>query len=276
MRPFCRDAPTGDACSVRLSPLPAHSARYRYCRLNSSLSAGMHRQAMRDWQAGNNCYTIGPTRFDTANLKFHFGGQCPRTMCDRCGCNRYPFTLLGNVPAAVKFQFVRQVRRSRLASPLGGGAHRICGFCGRRGLFCCFYPLSHALRRASSPIGRAKCCRPVNSNLTMAVANRAGPTVCRRLPACQARIARRGIPANSNLTATGTNREGPTVCRWSRAFQARAVTGHCPINSNLIVAGTNRAGPMVCRRLPACQARAVTGHCPANSNLYSCCKTPDF
>ena len=128
------------------------------------------------------------------------------------GCFRHCPNPLGNVPAEIEFQSIVPLRRSLLASPFGGGAHRIYGFCGRRGLFCCFYPLSHALWRASSPMGRAKCCRL----------------------------------ANSNLTATGTNREGPMVCRRLPAFQARAVTGHCPINPNLIVAGTNRESPMVC------------------------------
>ena len=128
----------------------------------------------------------------------------------RCGCNRYPFSLLGIAPAVVsraflsawadsqcvpgaaiivtplgspdsflllisfalkfrplgrlfllpqlsfKLQFISPLRRSRLASPFGGGAHRIFIFCGRRGLFYRFCPLSHALRRASSPTGRAK------------------------------------------------------------------------------------------------------------------------
>ena len=57
--------------------------------------------------------------------------------------------------------------------------------------------------------------------------------VCRRLPAFQARIARRGIPVNSNLTAAETNREGPMVCRRLPAFQARTARRGIPENSNL-------------------------------------------
>ena len=89
-------------------------------------------------------------------FKLQFIGMPRWAMRARCSRFRYFPNPLGIVSAVVKLQFVEPLRRSRLASPFGGGAHRIFIFCGRRGLFFCFCPLSHALRRASSPRGRAK------------------------------------------------------------------------------------------------------------------------
>ena len=42
---------------------------------NWNLPAGMHRRAIRARQAGKYRYTIGPTRFDTAEVKLEFIGR---------------------------------------------------------------------------------------------------------------------------------------------------------------------------------------------------------
>ena len=172
---------------------------------NFSLSAGMHRQAMRYelrrsndilWaprpvaiiRSASGIRHLRPIPFDTANLKFQFVSpfySTPPSMSFRgraapVGISRYNLNVISAPKSVGNLQIVQwtdtflayliALREIATSAPSGPPRNDITG----------------------------KVC-PINSNLTVAETNREGPMVCRRLPACQARIACRGIPANSNL-----------------------------------------------------------------------------
>ena len=156
-----------------------------------------------------------------------FCAQRAQAMRAQCGRYRYPFSLLGNV-TAVQISVCRPVCTGRQCvlsaavivtrslcsvTLLRKSNFSLSGRCGEAALPP---PLGEVAELCEAGEGsipsqskikdfcqlshrESRGCFPINSNLTVTETNREGPMVCRRLPAFQARIARRGIPENSNL-----------------------------------------------------------------------------
>ena len=130
-----------------------------------------------------------------------FAGMPRQAMRAQCCCNRYPLTLLGNVPAEVKFQFFSPFYSTPPSMSFRGRAAPV-------GIS------RYNLNSISAPksVGNLQIVQWTDTFLAYLAALR---EIATSAPSGPPRndITGKVCSINSNLTSAGTNREGPMVCR---------------------------------------------------------------